>query len=65
MAEKYSVVAEIGRAYRRLDQHMLEILRGTSVALVLKVLAAGIAFLFHVAVARLLGPGGTGTYFLA
>lgn len=44
---------------------MQELLRGASVAFVLKVLAAGLAFGLNVVLARLLGAEGSGIYFLA
>ena len=44
---------------------MQEVVRGTALAFVLKVLGAGLAFGFNVAVARLLGAEGAGLYFLA
>lgn len=49
----------------RLDEHMLEVINGTIVALVLKVLGAGLAFLFNFLLARTLGAEGAGLYFLA
>jgi O-antigen/teichoic acid export membrane protein len=47
------------------DFNMKEILRGASVAFVLKVIGGGLGFMFNVLLARLLGPEGTGIYFLA
>jgi O-antigen/teichoic acid export membrane protein len=47
------------------DHHMHEVLRGASVALVLKTLAAVLTFAFNVVLARLLGADGAGMYFLA
>jgi len=52
-------------AVLRADPHMREVARGTVLALFLKVIGAGLAFGFNVAVARLLGAEGTGLYFLA
>lgn len=49
----------------RLDVHMLEVVNGAAVALVLKVLGAGLTFLFNLVLARTLGAEGTGLYFLA
>jgi len=51
--------------YHRLDSHNRELLRGASTAFVIKVLAAGLAFIFNVVLARLLGAEGAGLYFLA
>lgn len=47
------------------EKQMAEILHGMSVALFLKVLGAGLSFLFSVYLARSLGAEGTGIYFLA
>ena len=49
----------------RLDEHMLEVINGAAVALVLKVLGAGLTFLFNLVLARALGAEGAGLYFLA
>jgi len=49
----------------RLDEHMLEVINGAAVALVLKVLGAGLTFLFNLVLARTLGAEGAGLYFLA
>jgi len=49
----------------RLDKHMKEVLVGASVALVLRGAGAGLAFLFNVAVAKLLGAEGVGLFFMA
>ncbi len=51
--------------FARLDGHMQEVVRGTAIAFILKVLGAGLAFAFNVAVARLVGAEGAGLYFLA
>ncbi len=47
------------------DKHTQELLRGISVAFVLKVLGAGFAFCLNVVLARLLGAEGSGIFFLA
>lgn len=47
------------------DQHMQEVLRGSAVALFLRVAGVGFAFGFNIAIARLLGVEGAGLYFLA
>lgn len=47
------------------DPHMLEIAKGTALAFALKVMGAGLAFGFNVALARLLGAEGSGLFFLA
>jgi len=44
---------------------MEEVVKGASVALAIKILAAGLGFIFNVVLARLLGAEGTGLYFLA
>ena len=50
---------------KRLDRHMLEVVNGASVAFVLKVLGAGLAFGFNILLARMFGAEGAGIYFLA
>lgn len=47
------------------DKHMIEVARGTILAFILKVIGAGLAFAFNVAIARLLGAEGAGLFFLA
>ena len=42
----------------RLDEHMLEVINGAAVALVLKVLGAGLTFLFNLVLARTFGAEG-------
>lgn len=59
------LVGRLSSLFNGLDKHSQELLRGTSVALVLRVLAAGFSFLLSVALARILGPDGAGLYFLA
>ncbi len=49
----------------KFDGHTQELLRGVSVAFVLKVLGAGFAFGLNVVLARLLGAEGSGIFFLA
>ena len=49
----------------RADPHMQEVVRGTLLAFILKIVGSGLAFAFNVAVARLLGAEGSGVYFLA
>lgn len=51
--------------FDRLDGHMREVVKGTALAFVLKIVGSGLAFAFNVAVARLLGAEGAGIYFLA
>jgi len=51
--------------YHSLDEHLQEVVKGASIALVLKVLATGLAFSFNIVLARLLGAEGAGLYFLA
>ncbi len=50
---------------RRFDAHMLDVVNGAAVALVLRVLGAGLAFCFNLLLARKLGAEGAGIYFLA
>jgi O-antigen/teichoic acid export membrane protein len=50
---------------RRLDVHMLEVVNGAAVALVLRVLGAGLIFCFNFLLARTLGAEGAGVYFLS
>ena len=52
-------------AVLRADPHMREVVRGTIMAFALKAGGSGLAFVFNVAVARLLGVEGAGLYFLA
>ncbi len=49
----------------RLDTHMQELLRGASIAMVFKIIAAGIAFGLNVVLAKMLGAEGTGIFFLS
>ena len=44
---------------------MAEIVRGASIAFILKIIGAALAFAFNIVLARLLGAEGTGIYFLA
>ena len=47
------------------DKHMNEVAKGTLLAFGLKVIGAGLAFIFNVIIARLLGAEGAGLFFLA
>ena len=47
------------------DHHLLELLSGSSLALILKIIGAGLAFAFNVLLARTLGTEGAGLYFLS
>ena len=58
-------IRELSTVHRRLDLPAKELISGTATALSLKVLAAFIAFALNVVLARLLGPAGSGLYFLA
>jgi len=49
----------------RLDHHMLEVVRGSAVALILKVVGAGLTFLLSVVIARFFGADGSGVYSIA
>ena len=55
----------ISKIIHRFDNHMQELLRGASVAFILKILAAGLAFGLNVILARMLGAEGSGIYFLS
>jgi O-antigen/teichoic acid export membrane protein len=50
---------------KRLDGHMIEVIKKAAVALFMRVLGAGLAFGFNVLIARALGAEGSGMYFLA
>lgn len=47
------------------EEHMNEVAKGTLLAFGLKVIGAGLAFIFNVIIARLLGAEGVGLFFLA
>jgi len=49
----------------RFDYHMQELLRGSAIAFVFKLFAAGIGFGLNVVLARLLGAEGSGIFFLS
>src|SRR6266496_771358 len=49
----------------RLDHHMVEVVRGSAVAFALKVLGAGLTFIFNVVIARFFGADGAGVYSIA
>lgn len=51
--------------FRSLDSHMKEVMRGAGVAFVVKVLGAGLSFVFNILLARRFGAEGTGIYFIA
>ncbi len=51
--------------FNRLDRHMGEVVRGASVFFLLKATGLALAFGFNVVLSRMLGPEGTGIYFLA
>jgi O-antigen/teichoic acid export membrane protein len=53
------------RLFSSLDQHFQEVVRGASIAFLLKAVSAVLGFAFSVVVARVLGAGGSGVYFLA
>jgi O-antigen/teichoic acid export membrane protein len=50
---------------KRMDHHMQEVVRGASVAFLLKVVAAGLSFGLNVVLARTFGAEGIGLYILA
>lgn len=47
------------------DLHMKEVVRGATIAFTLRVLGAGLGFLFNIVLARLFGAQGAGVYYLA
>src|SRR5581483_64625 len=49
----------------RPGDHLHDVLRGGSLALVLKVVGAGLAFVFNVLLGRFLGPTGAGQFYIA
>lgn len=51
--------------FRRQDRHFRELLRGASLAFVVKISGAVLAFVFNWLLARTLGAEGTGLFFLA
>jgi O-antigen/teichoic acid export membrane protein len=55
----------INRVLGRFDFNTQELLRGSSIAFILKIVGAGIAFGLNVLLARFLGAEGAGIYFLA
>lgn len=48
-----------------LEEHIEEVLAGSSVAFVMKATGAGLSFAFNIVLARLLGADGAGVYYLA
>lgn len=48
-----------------LDSHLLEVIRGASIAFFMKAAGAVAVFCFNLLLARMLGPEGAGTFFLA
>jgi len=50
---------------RKFDVHMREIFFGASIAFTARFVGAGLAFIFNVILARILGPDDTGIYFLS
>ena len=50
--------------FSRIDRHMQEVLRGSSSALIIRVLGTVLGFVVSVMIARLLGAEGSGIYFL-
>jgi O-antigen/teichoic acid export membrane protein len=53
------------KRFRVKDAHLGDVLRGASLAFVLRGFGAGLGFLLNAVIARLLGAEGTGLYFLA
>lgn len=47
------------------DPHMREVAKGTVLSFILKVLGAGLSFIFNIGIARLFGAEGSGIYFMA
>jgi len=50
---------------KKFDVHANEILSKGAIAFILKIMGAGLAFLFQMAIARYLGASGSGVYFLS
>lgn len=51
--------------FSSLEHHIQEVISGSSLAFVMKVLGAGLSFAFNVLLARFLGAEGAGVYYLA
>ncbi|MGR3318947.1 MAG: flippase [Candidatus Anammoxibacter sp.] len=49
----------------KFDNHMKEVVRGTSITFLLKVASAGLGFSFNVLLARTVGADGAGIYYMA
>jgi O-antigen/teichoic acid export membrane protein len=60
-----AIVQQFANVFSNLDSHLKELLQGASIALLLKLIAAAIGFVFNVAIARMLGADGSGVYFIA
>jgi O-antigen/teichoic acid export membrane protein len=50
---------------KSLDHHMKEVVEGSSISFIVRILAAGLGFGFNILIARLLGAEGAGIYFLS
>lgn len=48
-----------------IDSHLLEVIRGASIAFLMKAAGVVAVFFFNLMLARMLGPEGAGTFFLA
>lgn len=55
----------INKIWGYFDVHMQELLRGASIAFLIKLVAVGLGFSLNVVIARSLGAGGAGLYFLS
>lgn len=55
----------LNKIWNYFDVHMQEVLRGTSIAFLLKLVAVGLGFSLNVVIARSLGASGAGLYFLS
>ncbi len=63
--DKLYILDNIPFVKKRVDYHMREVIYGASIALLLKVLGAGLVFGFNVLLARRLGAEGAGVYYLS
>lgn len=60
----YSMITK-SLAHLLQDKHIGEVARGATAAFLLQILGAGFSFVFNLVLARKLGAGGAGIYFLA
>lgn len=60
-----SLIARSSFLRKRLDEHMIEVISGSSVALLMKVAAAGLGLTFNILLVRLIPVSAIGLYYLA